>query len=282
MQASLPKLVHGVRVANLGQGNESMRILGIRWLEAGDTGEDKHGMQAEEGDFANFEVAIAYRAHPTTATGGGLRKRSRNARLLIEFRTVGEIEIPVWVEVIGFLATARVRVQLTPNPPFLGLTTLALLGQPKVNVSCVSLAKNFLNIMDLPVANMYLQKSIDEAVGMYVAPRSLTLDLKTLLTGREKMDTESVGVIVIRVISAIGFKDGDGGKKWRSEKKKRGDPYVIVGWGKKYGKGMWTTRWVLRFLFYCLSVHGAAMFETSREGLSFWTSANGNPGILVL
>jgi Ca2+-dependent lipid-binding protein len=248
MQASLPKLVHGVRVANLGQGNESMRILGIRWLEAGDTGEDKHGMQAEEGDFANFEVAIAYRAHPTTATGGGLRKRSRNARLLIEFRTVGEIEIPVWVEVIGFLATARVRVQLTPNSPFLGLTTLALLGQPKVNVSCVPLAKNFL---DLPVAIRYLQKSIDEAVGMYVVPRSLTLDPKTLLTGREKMDTGSVGVIVIRVISTIGFKDGDGGKKWLSEKKKRGDPYVTVGWGK-YGKGMWTTRWVLRFLFYCL------------------------------
>ncbi|KAF8253956.1 hypothetical protein K440DRAFT_618525 [Wilcoxina mikolae CBS 423.85] len=241
MQASLPKLVRGVRVADLGQGNESMRILGIRWLEAGDAGEDKHGMQGEEGDFANFEVAVAYRARPTTATGGGLRKRSRNAHLLIEFRTVGGIEIPVWVEVTGFLATARVRVQLTPNPPFLGLATLTLLGQPKVNVSCVPLAKNFLNVMDLPVANRYLQKSIDEAVGMYVAPRSLTLDLKTLLTGREKMDTESVGVIVIRVISAIGFKDGDGGKKWLNEKKKRGDPYVIVGWGK-YGKGMWTTR----------------------------------------
>ncbi|KAF8543160.1 hypothetical protein BDD12DRAFT_916043 [Trichophaea hybrida] len=195
MQASLPKLVRSVRVADLGQGNKSMKILA----------------RSEEGDFANFEVAVACRARPTTATGGGLRKRSRNAHLLIEFRTAGGIEIPAWVEVTGFLATAKVGVQLTP---FLGLAKLTLLGQPKVNVSCVPLAKNF---WDLPVVIRYLQKSIDEAVGLYV----------TLLTGREKMDTESVGVIVIR--------------KWLSEKKKRGDPYVTVGWGK-YGKGMWTTR----------------------------------------
>lgn len=60
----------------------------------------------------------------------------------------------------------------------------------------------------------------------------MTLDLKTLLTGKEKMDTEAVGVIVVRIIRAAGFKDGDGGKKWLPESKKRGDPYVIVGWGE--------------------------------------------------
>ncbi|KAI5821397.1 hypothetical protein BZA77DRAFT_299441 [Pyronema omphalodes] len=239
MQSTLPKLVKGVRVADFGQGNESVRILGIRWLEAGDAARTKHGMSGSEGDFANFEVALAYRSRPVTAKG--LKKRSRNAHLLIEFRTVAGVEFPVWVEVNGFLATCRIRVQLSPNPPFLQTAIITLLGQPKVSVSCVPINKNFLNVMDLPIISRYLQRSIDEAVGMYVAPRSLTLDLKTLLTGRENMDTTSMGVIVVRVIKARGFKDGDGGKTWLPEGKKRGDPYVVVGWGK-YGKGMWATR----------------------------------------
>ena len=244
MQGSLPKLVKGVRVADFGQGNESMRILGVRWLEAGDAAEDKHGMSGEEGDFANFEIAVAYRARPgkQSASSGGLRRRSQNAHLLIEFWTAGGLRLPVWVEVKGFLATMRVRFQLTPNPPFLSLATITFLGQPKVKVSCVPMAKNFLNVMDLPFVDTYLQKSIDEAVGMYVAPRSLTLDLKTLLTGREKMDTEAIGTLYVRVISSVSFKDGDGGKQWLPASHKRGDPYVTVGWGK-YGKALWTTRY---------------------------------------
>ncbi len=32
MQASLPKLVRMVSVEDLGQGSESFRILGVRWL----------------------------------------------------------------------------------------------------------------------------------------------------------------------------------------------------------------------------------------------------------
>jgi Ca2+-dependent lipid-binding protein len=252
MQASLPKLVKGVRVADFGQGNESVRILGIRWLEAGDAAEEKNGMLGEEGDFANFEIAVAYRSRPTeNSAGRALKKRSRNAHLLIEFWSVGGLRLPVWVEVTGFLATARVRMQLTPNPPFLRTAIITLLGQPKVNVSCVPIAKNFLNIMDIPVMNKFLQSSIDQAISNYVAPRSLTLDLKTLLTGAEKMDTDALGVLVVRVISAEGFKDGDGGKKWLSDAKKRGDPYVTVGWGK-WGKGMWNTRWVISFLLSCV------------------------------
>jgi Ca2+-dependent lipid-binding protein len=241
MQATLPKLVKGVRVADFGQGNESMRILGIRWLEAGDAAEERHGMSSKEGDFASFEIAVAYRSRPTGNMGRGLKGRSRNAHLLIEFWSVGGLRLPVWVEVKGVLATARIRVQLTPNPPFLNLAIITLLGQPKVNVSCVPIAKNFLNIMDIPVMNEFLQNSIDQAISMYVAPRSLTLDLKTLLTGAEKLDTDAIGVIVVRVISAENFKDGDGSKKWLSDAKKRGDPYVTVGWGK-WGKGMWNTR----------------------------------------
>lgn len=51
MQASLPGVIDMVRVADLGQGNEPLRILGIKWLRQGDAGKEKDGLEAEEGDF---------------------------------------------------------------------------------------------------------------------------------------------------------------------------------------------------------------------------------------
>ncbi|KAG6844863.1 hypothetical protein H0H87_002986 [Tephrocybe sp. NHM501043] len=243
LQASLPKLVHGVRVADIGQGSEPLRILGIRFLDAGRAGHDIGGMKAEVGDFFNLEVAVAYRARTIQGTKGskGLRGRAGNAHLLMEFLIAGGVVIPVWVELTGLLATMRMRVQLTPNPPFFALTTLTLLGQPKIKMVCTPLAKNFLNVMDVPGLSGWIQRAIDDVVSAYVAPRSITLDLKTLLMGRENTDTNAVGALVVTVRNAKEFKDGDGGSIFRSKEKKRGDPYVCVGWSK-WGKPLWSTR----------------------------------------
>jgi Ca2+-dependent lipid-binding protein len=128
-----------------------------------------------------------------------------------------------------------------PNPPFLAAMTLTLLGQPKVTLKCTPLAKSFLNVMDIPGLSGWLQSAIDAAVGEYVAPRSLNLDLKTMLSGQDQMDTAAHGVIFVIVKSAEGFKDGDGGKFWESKAEKRGDGYVTIGWGK-YGKAAWSSR----------------------------------------
>lgn len=75
----------------------------------------------------------------------------------------------------------RLRLQLTPDPPFFALCTLTLLGQPKVDLSCVPLTKKGLNIMDLPIISGFVQSSVDAAMAEYVAPKSLTLDLKDML-----------------------------------------------------------------------------------------------------
>ncbi|KAF4614105.1 hypothetical protein D9613_007866 [Agrocybe pediades] len=239
MQVTLPKLVHGVRVADIGQGSESVRILGIRWLDAGSAAKDVDGMKAEEGDFVNMEIAMAYRAKETTSKG--IRGRSANAHLLMEFFVSGGVMIPVWVDLTGFLATMRVRFQLTPNPPFLSLMTLTLLGLPKVTLKCTPLAKGFLNVMDIPGLSNWIQSSINLAVQEYVAPKSLTMDLKTLLMGREKMDTDAVGVVVVTICNAEGFKDGDGGKILKSSEGQKGDVYVTIGWSK-WGKPLWSSR----------------------------------------
>ena len=151
MQASLPKLVRMVSVDDLGQGSETIRILGIKWLPTGaaansvsvdgkikpgnnkdsdrkapgqgqiaeNTNPDEpetsneegksqnneniqkikeeesdkeniaEGMEAEEGDFVNIEVAFSYRA---TSSGKELKKKVKNAHLFLEFYLPGGIK----------------------------------------------------------------------------------------------------------------------------------------------------------------------------------------------
>ena len=239
MQATLPKAIYGVRVVDLGQGSEPIRVLGIRWLDPGSAAENVEGMTAEEGDFINLETAVAYRGKDTT--GQGLRQRSANPHLFMEFYVAGGLTIPVWVEITAILATARIRLQLTPNPPFFSVATVTLLGLPKVLLKCTPLAKNFFNVMDIPGMSAWVKDSINLAVQEYVAPRSLTLDLKTLLMGQPKRDTEGLGVLVITIRRAYDLDDafslvpGSG----------KHDAYVTASWSK-WGKLVWSTRYVVQ------------------------------------
>jgi hypothetical protein len=93
--------------------------------------------------------------------------------------------------------------------------------------------------MDVPLISKFVQSSMDAALAEYVAPKSLTLDLKDMLMGDDfKKDTIAQGVIVVRIKNAFDFKEGDfkigpiGGSA---------DPYVSVGWAK-FGKPVWSTR----------------------------------------
>ncbi|KAE9993385.1 hypothetical protein EG327_005372 [Venturia inaequalis] len=300
MQASLPALVRMVSVDDIGQGSESVRILGIRWLptgaaaqsvsengklqkkapdskqsdrtvagegevqeSSGTNSEDRalndkkqsrvkkaqqeqaneqiaEGMEAEEGEFVNVEVAFAYRARPEKKS---LRNRAKNAHLYLAFYLPGNIKLPVWVELEGIVGVMRLRLQLTPDPPFFSLCTLTFLGQPKVDMSCVPLTKRGLNIMDLPLISNFVQSAVDTAMAEYVAPCSLTLDLKDMLMGDDfKKDTAARGVLVVKVKRAFDFKEGDPGLGFL--KKGSADPYVTVAWAK-FGKPVWSTRVIL-------------------------------------
>ncbi|ROW03637.1 hypothetical protein VPNG_07205 [Cytospora leucostoma] len=298
MQASLPKAIKMVSVDDMGQGNQALRILGVRWLPTGAAsrsvgpggklenpdkeksmnltdsqkakargGEDnpadyeshtgakdkaddtakgnqdkqseeaiREGMEAEEGDFVNLELALAYRSR---ASGRSIRAKARNAHLFLKFYSFGGIALPVWVEVRGFVAKVRLRLQLTPDPPFVSLCTLTFLGQPRASMSCVPLSKHGLNLMDVPMISSFVQSAIDAAMAEYVAPKSLTLNLKDMLMGDDfKKDTTSQGVVFIFIKRASGFKHGDGGI---SKTQQASDSYVTVSWGK-FGKTVATTR----------------------------------------
>lgn len=80
---------------------------------------------------------------------------------------------------------------------------------------------------------------MDAALAEYVAPKSLTLDLKDMMMGDDfKKDTVTQGVIMVKIKHAFDFKEGDGriGPFGGSA-----DPYVSVGWAK-FGKPVWSTR----------------------------------------
>jgi hypothetical protein len=74
----------------------------------------------------------------------------------------------------------------------------------------------------------------------YVAPKSLTLDLKDMLVGDDfKKDTVARGVLVVRIKKAFDFKEGDAGIAMIRDGS--ADAYVTVGWAK-FGKPVWSTR----------------------------------------
>ncbi|KAI0536149.1 hypothetical protein GGR58DRAFT_528591 [Xylaria digitata] len=278
MQASLPRAIKMVSVDDMGQGSESIRILGVRWLltgaasqsvgsggrivksndpsqsdrtdphnlqdtknedgpncgsEASDDNESpeqeqdevalREGMEAEEGDFINLELALAYRSRTSSRS---LKTKAKNAHLYLKFYLPGGVAVPVWVELRGIVLTLRLRLQLTPDPPFIELCTLTFLGQPKASISCMPLSKHSFSLTDVPLISSFVNSAIDAALAEYVAPKSLTLNLKDMLVGEDfKKDTISIGVIWIFIKRASGFNDA----------------YVTVSWGK-FGKPVASTR----------------------------------------
>ncbi|KAI0157798.1 hypothetical protein GGR57DRAFT_491089 [Xylariaceae sp. FL1272] len=274
MQASLPKVIRMVSVDDMGQGSESIRILGVRWLPSGAasqtvesdgklrkgsggsqndrtdpgnpqdrTGEDdtttsneaqgdenknqdskqdeseelamREGMEAEEGDFVNLELALAYRSRPS---GQSFRSKVRSAHLYLKFYLPGGVAIPVWVQLRGIVMTLRLRLQLTPDPPFISLCTMTFLGQPKASISC-----------DVPLISSFVNSAIDAALAEYVAPK----------IGEDyKKDTVSLGTVFIFIRRASGFKQGDGGV---GPMDGSSDSYITVSWGK-FGKPVASTR----------------------------------------
>jgi hypothetical protein len=195
------------------------------------------GMEAEDGDFINLEVAFAYRGRSNKQS---MASRMKDMHLYLAFYLPGNLKFPVWVDLKGVVGTMRMRLQLTPDPPFFALCTITFLGQPKVQLSCQPLFKKMLNIMDLPLISKFVQSSVDAAMAEYVAPKSISLDLKDMLAGDDfKKDTNSKGVLVITIVRGYDFKAGDSGIPLLKEA--TSDPYISVGWAK-FGKALWSTR----------------------------------------
>ncbi|KAI0822359.1 hypothetical protein BC628DRAFT_1364753 [Trametes gibbosa] len=261
MQASVPKFVHSVRVADLGLGSNAGRIISIRSLPdapARDTGKsgrrDRLGAsgpiadtvspddrEALDGDHVNLEVSFAYQGLPSGQTA---ESKAHNIHLLVEFfvgmKGVYALRVPVWVEVTGIVGTARARLQLIPNRhsehgPSVKTTLVTLMGLPRITISATPLSRALPNVMDLPFISGFISSALDTAAAEYVAPKSLTLDLQRLISGDDiKKDTEAIGVLVVHIHRATGIKKMD-------TTGSSADPYVTLTFSR-LEKPLYSTR----------------------------------------
>ncbi|GAO18451.1 hypothetical protein UVI_02042350 [Ustilaginoidea virens] len=254
MAASLPGIVENVRVADISQGSNPVRILSMRALPDSHVEDikqeihkenvktvDKEELAAIEqaGEFYNMEVSIAYHAKPS---GVDVASKAKNMGMQIVFylgiKGLFGIPLPIWVELIGLVATARIRCQLTPDPPFLKTVSFTLMGVPKVQAGCTPMIEKGINVLNLPLISNFVNWAISAAASMYVAPKSMTLDMSKLLLGDDvKKETQAIGVMFIRVHKATGLSKQDR----RGSKGGGSDPYITVSWSK-FGKPQFCTR----------------------------------------
>ncbi|RPB05375.1 hypothetical protein L873DRAFT_1662648 [Choiromyces venosus 120613-1] len=250
MQASVPGVIQNVRVADISQGSNPIRILSLRALpeaEAGElkrsameakVGKDGQEKLAEEegGEVYNIECAFAYHAAPTE--GRGVSSRSRNMHLELEFyagiKGLVGVPIPIWVELKRLVGTVRMRLQLTPDPPFIETLTFTLMGIPQVSVSCIPMIERGINVLNLPLISQFVNASIATAANQYVAPKSMTLEIGKMLVGDDvKKEVEAVGVLWVRIWKAVGLS--------KQDKRGSSDPYITLAFSK-YEKPMYSTR----------------------------------------
>ncbi|KAI5798545.1 hypothetical protein FPQ18DRAFT_271877 [Pyronema domesticum] len=250
MQASLPGFIENVRVAEMSQGTNPIRILSLRALPdtevpelkmaatAARDGMDEQQRKAEEdgGEVYNLEIAFAYNAAPVDTKS--LSGKTRNMHMQLVFYAgipglVG-VPLPIWVELKGLVGTVRLRIQISPDSPFLKTLTFTLMGIPQVSVSCIPMVEKGINILNLPMISNFVNASIATAANEYVAPKSMSLEIGKMLMGDDvKKETEALGILWVNIHKATGLS--------KQDRTGSSDPYITLAFSK-YGKPMYSTR----------------------------------------
>ncbi|KAG0160095.1 hypothetical protein PDIDSM_7622 [Penicillium digitatum] len=254
MQVSAPKVVENVRIAEIDQGSNPLRILSMRALpdnhvqnlkdniheENRKNKDPQEAAAAEEGgSYYNMEASFAYHASPT---GQSASSKARNMHMQLVFylgiRGLFGVPFPVFVELIELVGTVRMRFQMMPEAPFLKDVTFTLVGIPHVRAGCMPMFRTGVNVLNLPLISNFVNSAISTACGMFAAPKSMTMDLGMMLTGDDiHKDTLALGVMWIRIHRAVGLSKQDA----RGSEGGGSDPYINLSFSK-YGKPMYCTR----------------------------------------
>lgn len=255
MQASVPGVIESVRVAEINQGNNPLRILSLRALPDSHVKDLKESIHAENqktkdpqeaaadeegGDYYNLEISFAYHAKPSSSNDPSSKARNMHMELVFYLGLKGlfGVPLPIFVELQGLVGTVRVRLQMTPEAPFAKNLTFTLMGIPQVTAGCVPMIKHGPNILNLPLITNFVNYAIGAAASMYVAPKSMTLDLGAMLAGDDvQKEVQALGVMWIRIHRAVGLSKQDK----RGSKDGGSDPYINLSFSK-YGKPMYCTR----------------------------------------
>ncbi|CAI6339567.1 unnamed protein product [Periconia digitata] len=254
MQASVPGIIENVRVAEINQGSNPLRILSLRALpddhmkemkdsihENNKKTKDPQEAAADEegGDYYNLEVSFAYHAKPS---GKRASDKARNMHMQLVFylgvKGLFGVPLPIFVELQGLVGTVRLRLNMTPEAPFLKNLTFTLMGTPQVEAGCIPMLEKGPNILNLPLISNFVNYAIKAAASMYVAPKSMSIDMRAILQGDGiQKDVEALGVLWIRIHRAKGLSKQDR----RGSEHGGSDPYITLAFSK-YGKPMYCTR----------------------------------------
>ncbi|KAF1359880.1 hypothetical protein EJ07DRAFT_177751 [Lizonia empirigonia] len=254
MQASVPGIIENVRVAEINQGSNPLRILSMRALPDNQMGEMKQAIHEENkktkdpqeaaadeegGDFYNLEVSFAYHAQPSgKRTSDKARNMHMNLVFYLGIKGFFGVPLPIFVELQSLVGTVRLRMNMTPEAPFLKNLTFTLMGVPQVTAGCIPMSEKAPNLLNLPLISNFVNYAIKAAASMYVAPKSMSLDMRAILQGDSiQKDTEALGVLWIRIHRAVGLSKQDR----RGSKHGGSDPYITLAFSK-YGKPMYCTR----------------------------------------
>ena len=196
MQASVPGIIENVRVAQIDQGTNPFRILSLRALPDDHVQEmkddihrrnkenkDPQELAADEegGDYYNLECSFAYHA---MESAGSTSARAKNMHMHLVFYlglkglfggtslhytglyiskvNYTLVPLPIFVELQGLVGTVRLRLQMSPEPPFLKAVTFTLMGQPQVQAGCVPMFQTGINILNLPLISKFVNYAIGE------------------------------------------------------------------------------------------------------------------------
>ncbi len=249
MQASVPGVIENVRVAEIDQGSNPIRILSLRALpddhvtelktsihEDMKKNKDPQELAADEhgGEYYNIECSFAYHAAPAGKNDTSSKARNMHMQLVFYLGVKGlfGVPLPIFVELQGLVGTVRIRLQMTQEPPFLKALTFTLMGTPQVQAGCIPMVAHGVNILNLPLISNFVNYAIGAAASMYVAPKSMTLDMGAMLSGDEIIkDVDAIGVMWIRIHRAVGLSKQDK----RGSKHGGSDPYITLTFSK-YGR----------------------------------------------
>jgi Ca2+-dependent lipid-binding protein len=254
MQASVPGIIENVRIAEIDQGNNPIRILSARSLPDDHVQHLKDNIDqenkkkkdpqeaaadAEGGDFYNLEISFAYHAKPS---GESASAKARNMHMHLVFylgvKGLFGVPLPIFAELTELVGTVRIRLEMTPQPPFAKSVTFSLMGLPHVRAGCTPLVKTGVNILNLPLISNFVNYAISAAASLYVAPKSMSLDLAKMLIGDDiQKDTSAIGVMWVRIYRAVGLSKQDR----RGSEGGGSDPYINLSFSK-YRKPMYCTR----------------------------------------
>ncbi|KAH6666267.1 C2 domain protein [Halenospora varia] len=295
MQASVPPaLIQNVKVSSIGLGDQSFKILSLRALPSAEeekthkkenskggemTQEDKDAKKEQrelEGEddpdmkYYNLELSFAYHAIPAKGVVGKAKNLHLEVIFYLGVQGLFGVPLPIFVELNGIIGTVRLRFQLTPNPPFLKNLTFTFMGLPKIDASAVPLSSKGVNVLDLPLISGFINSSIAAALDIYVAPKSLIMDMSKILQGDSiKKETDAMGLIYIKMKRAEGIAAQD-----RSGKS---DPFITLAFSE-FGKPVYCTRIIEQELNpswneqTCLLVYQDQLTAGEKLSVELWDS----------